>query len=188
MTDPLLLPFEGHVPQLDPGSFVAPGCTVLGRVHLHSGASVWYGSVLRGDNDDIVIGEDCNLQDGCILHTDAGRPLILGRRVSLGHGAIVHGAVVDDDVLIGMRAVVLNGVRIARHALVAAGAVVPPGTEVPSGTLFAGVPARPVRDLRDEEIAMIERTARNYRDKADRHRAALVAHEATRRTPPEEQR
>ena len=179
MTTPLLLPYEGHVPAIDPAAFVAHGCTLVGRVRLESGASVWYGSILRGDNDDIVIGPDTNVQDGCILHTDAGRVLRLGARVTVGHGAIVHGAEVADDALIGMRAVLLNGARVGRWALVAAGALVTPGTEVPAGTLVAGVPAKPIRDVTDAERQMIERTARSYREKSDKHRAALAAHGGT---------
>lgn len=176
MNDAIIVPFEGFVPRIDEGAFVAPGAVLIGRVHLRAGASVWYGCILRGDNDDIVIGENANLQDGCILHTDAGRPLMIGARVSVGHGAIVHGATIDDDALIGMRATLLNGVRVGRHALVAAGALVPPGTEVAVGSMVAGVPARRLRDVREEEIAMIERTAVSYQDKARRHRAALDAH------------
>lgn len=178
MSDPLLVPFEGSTPELGADTFVAPGCVLIGRVRLHEGASVWYGSVLRGDNDAIVLGSDVNVQDGCILHTDAGRPLLLGDRTSLGHGAIVHGAEVDADVLIGMRAVVLNGASIGRHALVAAGALVRPGQEVPARTMVAGVPARIVREVTDEDIAMIEGTSASYREKARRHRSALQAHAA----------
>lgn len=179
MNPPLILPYEGHAPDLDPGAFIAPGCTVIGRVRMAAGASLWYGSVVRGDNDDILIEEDVNIQDGSILHTDAGRVLRLGRRVTVGHAAIVHGAEVDDDALIGMRAVLLNGVKVGSYALVAAGALVTPGTEVPPGTLVAGVPAKPIRDVTDAERAMIDRTARSYRDKAVRHRAALDTHGGT---------
>ena len=180
MNAPLIVPFEGHEPGIDPLAFVAPGCTVIGRVRMAAGSSLWYGSVVRGDNDDILIGEDTNIQDASILHTDAGRVLRLGRRVTVGHAAIVHGAEVGDDVLIGMRAVLLNGVKVESYAIVAAGAVVTPGTNVPAGTLMAGVPAKPIRDITDAERAMIDRTARSYKDKAARHRAALDAHGGTR--------
>lgn len=182
MNDPLLLPYDGHTPRLAPDAFVAPGCTLIGRVSIGAGASVWYGSVLRGDNDDLILGEGVDVQDGCILHTDAGRPLRLGDRTSLGHGAVVHGAEVDADVLIGMRAVVLNGARIGRHSLIAAGALVRPDQEVPPGTLVAGVPARVVRQVTEDDVAMIERTASNYREKAILHRAALDDHAASART------
>jgi carbonic anhydrase/acetyltransferase-like protein (isoleucine patch superfamily) len=176
MNPPLVFPYDGQHPQLDPTAFVAPGCTVLGRVRLAEGASVWYGSVLRGDNDDLDLGAGVNVQDGCILHTDAGRPLTIGAESSLGHGAVVHGCEVADHALIGMRAVVLNGCRVGRYAIVAAGAVLRPGFDVPERTLVAGVPAKVVRDVTDEECAMIDRTAASYRRKAQLHRQALDAH------------
>lgn len=179
MTKSLFLEYAGHAPDVAPSAFVAPGCTLIGRVRLAAGASVWYGSILRGDNDDIFVGEDCNIQDGSILHTDAGRPLVLGKRVTVGHAAIVHGATVADDVLIGMRAVLLNGVEVESHALVAAGALVTPGTKVAAGMMYAGVPAKPIREVTDAELAMIARTAESYRDKADKHRSALQAHGGT---------
>jgi len=178
MNPPLVFAYDGHHPQLDPTAFVAPGSTVVGRVRLAEGASVWYASVLRGDNDDVDLGAGVNVQDGCILHTDAGRPLAIGAESSLGHGAVVHGCLIADHALIGMRAVVLNGCSVGRYALVAAGAVLRPGFEVPERTLVAGVPAKVVRDVTDEERAMIDRTAASYRRKAQLHRQALEAHTA----------
>lgn len=175
MNPPLVVPYDGHHPQLDPTAFVAPGSTVLGRVRLAEGASVWYGCVLRGDNDELDLGAGVNVQDGCILHTDAGRPLAIGAETSLGHGAVVHGCTIADHALIGMRAVVLNGCSVGRYALVAAGAVLRPGFAVPEGVLVAGVPAKVVRDVTDEERAMIDRTAVSYRRKAQLHRQALDA-------------
>ena len=176
MNPPLVFSYDGHHPQLDPTAFVAPGSTLLGRVRLAEGASVWYGSVLRGDNDDLDLGAGVNVQDGCILHTDAGRPQRIGAESSLGHGAVVHGCTVADHALIGMRAVVLTGCSVGRYALVAAGAVLRPGFDVPERTLVAGVPAKVVRDVTDEECAMIDRTAASYRRKAQLHRQALAAH------------
>ncbi|MGH3666328.1 MAG: gamma carbonic anhydrase family protein [Egibacteraceae bacterium] len=175
MTDSLITGFEGHAPALADDVFAAPGAVVLGRVRAGKGSSIWFTSVLRADNDDIVLGADCNVQDGCVLHADAGFPVVLGDRVSLGHGTIVHGARVDDDVLIGMRAVVLNGAHVGSWSLIAAGAVVAPGTEIPPGSLVAGVPGKVVRPTSEAERATIARTPRSYRDKAQRHRAALPA-------------
>ncbi len=175
MNPPLVFEYDGHAPDIAPDAFVAPGCTVHGRVRLARGSSVWYGSVLRGDNDLIDVGEECNIQDGSILHTDVGRPVTLGARVTVGHGAIVHGATVAADALIGMRAVLLNGSRVGRYSIVAAGAVVTPGTEIPDGVLAAGVPARVLRDVTDEERAMIDRTAKSYASKAAKHADALAA-------------
>ncbi|MFO7545752.1 MAG: gamma carbonic anhydrase family protein [Trueperaceae bacterium] len=180
MTEALVFPYEGHGPDLDPSAFVAPGATVLGRVRLGEGASVWYGSVLRGDNEWIDVGPGVNVQDGCVLHTDPGRPVRIGAESSLGHGAVVHGCEVADHALVGIRAVVLNGCRVGRYAIVAAGAVVRPGFEVPDGTLVAGVPAKVVREVRDDERAMIDRIAASYRRKAGVHRQALAEHRSAR--------
>lgn len=176
MNEPLIVAYDGVTPALGEGAFVAPGATLIGRVRMAEGASVWYGCVVRGDNDEIVLEAGVNVQDGSVLHTDPGRPLRLGAETTVGHGAVVHGCEVADHALIGMRAVVLNGCRVGRYAIVAAGAVLPPGTRVPDRTLVAGVPARPVRDVTDEECAMIDRTAASYRHKARLHREALDAH------------
>lgn len=178
-TPPLIAALDDAVPELAEDTFVAPGAVLVGHVVLGHGSSVWYGSVLRGDDDRIVLGERCNVQDACVLHADHGFPAVLGDRVSLGHGAIVHGATIDDDVLIGMRAVVLNGARVGSQSLVAAGAVVRPGFEVPPGSLVAGVPARVVRPTTEEERATIARTPESYYRKAARHRAALAQVAAT---------
>lgn len=173
MQQPLITALDGREPDVAADTFIAPGTVLIGRVVVGAGSSVWYGSVLRGDDDDIVLGEDCNVQDACVLHADEGFPAVLGNRVSLGHGATVHGARIDDDVLIGMRAVVLNGAHVGSQCLVAAGAVVTPRMQVPPGSLVAGVPATVVRETREAERAMIARTPQSYRRKAARHRAAL---------------
>jgi carbonic anhydrase/acetyltransferase-like protein (isoleucine patch superfamily) len=167
---PLVLPVAGVHPEVVGAVFLAPGAVLLGAVTLGEGTSVWYGCVLRADTSTITVGRDVNIQDGCILHADAGFPALLGDRVSLGHGAIVHGATVEDDVLIGMRATVLNGARIGSGSLVAAGAVVRPGTEVPPGSLVSGVPAVVRREVTDAERAMIAATTQTYLRLAATHR------------------
>ncbi|QBI21872.1 gamma carbonic anhydrase family protein [Egibacter rhizosphaerae] len=133
------------------------------------GSSLWYACVARGDDERIVLGEDVNVQDGSILHADPGEPTLLGDRVSLGHGAIVHGAIVEDDCLIGMRATVLNGARIGRGSVVAAGAVVTPGAEIPPNSLVAGVPGKVRREAGESEHQMIAHTTSEYQRKSREH-------------------
>jgi len=143
-------------------AFIAPGAVVVGQVTIHDEASVWFNVVARGDLEAIVIGPQTNVQDGCILHADPGQPCLLGSRVSLGHGAIVHGAVVEDEVLIGIRATVLNGARIGRGSLVAAGALVPPGMIVPPDSLVMGLPAKIMRPTNADDQQRVQRTWQHY--------------------------
>lgn len=159
-----------RVPEIDPDAWVAPGAVVVGSVRLGRAASVWYGSVLRADEDEIVVGAECNIQDLCCLHVDPGQPVILEDRVSLGHRAMVHGAHVGAGSLIGIGAIVLGGARIGAGTLVAAGAVVPPGREIPAGVLVAGVPGRVVRELTDADRAVFSGTAAGYARRAQVHR------------------
>lgn len=172
INQPIVTAIGGHTPDLSAAAFVAPGAAVLGRVRVGRGSSIWYACVLRGDEEEIVIGEDCNIQDGSILHADPGEPTILGDRVSLGHGAIVHSARLESDVLVGMRAVVLNNARVGSGTLIAAGAVVRPGAEIPPGSFVAGVPAK-VRPLPNDSLAeMIAATTRAYSHLSEVHRDA----------------
>ncbi|MDC2960674.1 gamma carbonic anhydrase family protein [Streptomyces sp. NPDC085900] len=141
----------GREPKIDGEAFVAPTASVIGDVTLEAGASVWYGAVLRGDVERISVGAQANIQDNCTLHADPGFPVSIGQRVSVGHNAVVHGATVGDDCLVGMGATVLNGAVIGEGSLVAAQALVPQGMQVPPGSLVAGVPAKVKRQLTDEE-------------------------------------
>jgi carbonic anhydrase/acetyltransferase-like protein (isoleucine patch superfamily) len=163
------------VPSVHPEAWVAPGAVVVGRVTLGRAVNVWYGAVLRADDDEIVIGPECNIQDLCCLHVDAGEPILLEERVSVGHHATVHGARVGSGALIGIGAIVLGGAQIGPGALVAAGSVVRPGTVVPAGVLFAGVPGRVVRELTDEDRQMFADSAANYVARAARHHGAVWA-------------
>jgi len=162
-------------PVIHPEAWVAPGAVVVGRVTLGRAASVWYGCVLRADDDEIVVGAGCNIQDLSCLHVDAGEPAVLEDRVSLGHRAMVHGAHIEAGALIGIGAVVLGRARIGAGTLVAAGTVVLPGTTVPAGVLMAGVPGRIVRELSDTDRESFAETAAHYVERSARHRAATWA-------------
>jgi len=148
--------------RIDPTAFVAPGAALVGEVTVGRDASIWFQATLRGDMEPITLGVESNVQDACVVHVDRDRPTVIGDRVTLGHGAIVHASVIEDDVLIAMKAVILSGCHIGRNCLVGAGAVVPEGTVVPDGSLVLGVPGRVVRALRDDEIERIHRNARAY--------------------------
>ena len=155
---------------VDPSAFVHPLAVVLGEVTIGPRVSIWPTAVVRADSDAIEIGAESNVQDGAVLHTDPGLPMHIGARVAIGHRAIVHGATVEDEVLIGMGAILLNGCRIGRGSLVAAGAVVREGVQVPPDSLVVGVPGRVVRETTSEERARIARTVDAYLLLQARHR------------------
>ena len=157
--------------KIDPTAFVHPLAVVLGDVTLGKRASVWPTAVLRGDSDVIVIGDDTNVQDGTIIHCDEGVPTHIGNRVGIGHRAIVHGATIDDDVLIAMGAVLLNGVRVGSGSIIGAGAVLPEGKRIPENSLVIGVPGRIVRQTTQEERERIKRTVDAYLELSQQHRS-----------------
>jgi len=157
-------------PDVSAAAFVAPGAVLIGRVTIGAEASVWYGAVLRADRDTICIGERSNVQDGCVLHADPGVPLSVGSDVTIGHNATLHGCTVEELVLIGMGAIILNGARVGRHSIIAAGTVLAEGQQVPQGVLVAGVPGKVRRDLSEAERAAIERNAATYVDLSRQHR------------------
>ena len=154
----------GKQPQLPPADeyWIAPNAIVLGDVILKKNASVWFGAVVRGDNDPITLGEGTNVQDGAVLHTDAGVPLTLGAKVTVGHQAMLHGCTVGEGSLIGIKALVMNRARIGARSIVGAGAMVTEGKEFPDGVLLLGAPARIARELTPEEMAALEMSAEHY--------------------------
>jgi carbonic anhydrase/acetyltransferase-like protein (isoleucine patch superfamily) len=168
----MIVTFDGHTPTVDATAFVASNATLIGQVSIAADASVFYGSVLRGDTDSITIGAGSNVQDNVSMHTDVGIQLVVGSGVSIGHGAVVHGCVIEDDCLIGMGATVLNRAVIGTGSLVAAGAVVLEGTVIPPGSLVAGVPAKVRRELSDEERAGVKLNATHYVEIASAYRDA----------------
>ena len=170
MSDPLVLPFDGIGPSIDSAAWLAPTATVIGNATIAARASVFYGAVVRADMDRVAVGAGSNLQDNVVVHTDYGFPTWIGTGVSVGHAAVVHGCVVEDDCLIGMHATVLNGARIGAGSLVAAGTVVLEGTIIPPRSLVAGVPGKVRRPLTDAEFHRVVENARIYQDLSARHR------------------
>ena len=146
--------------------YVAPSAVVVGDVAIGKGSSVWYGAVLRGDLDRIVVGEDCSIQDNCVVHTDKGNPAVLGNRITVGHAAVVHGCTIGDDTLIGMNATVASRAKIGKGSIVAAAAVVTEGAEFPLNSIVAGVPARKIGDAQDHHRLRIELSWRIYSELA----------------------
>ncbi|HXE58104.1 MAG TPA: gamma carbonic anhydrase family protein [Gemmatimonadales bacterium] len=159
------------MPTIHPSAFIACNAAIMGDVTLEEESSVWYHAVLRGDMAPITIGAQSNIQDGTIVHVDAGFPCVVGRRVGVGHRVILHGCTVEDDCLIGMGSVLLNGVRIGTGSVVAAGAVLPEGMEVPPGSLVMGVPGRIVRRVDAALVERIRGTWAHYVEQAKAHRA-----------------
>ncbi|MBM1182525.1 MULTISPECIES: gamma carbonic anhydrase family protein [Pseudomonas] len=145
-----------------PDSWIAPTATLIGRVRLEEGASVWFNAVLRGDNELILIGKDSNVQDGAVMHTDMGYPLTLGTGVTIGHNAMLHGCTVGDYSLIGINAVILNGAKIGKHCIIGANSLIGEGKVIPDGSLVMGSPGKVVRDLTDEQKALLQASAAHY--------------------------
>ena len=162
-----------HRPQLGEGAWAAPSADLIGDVRLGARASVWFGAVLRGDNTPLILGEETNFQDGAVGHSDAGFPLTIGARVTVGHQAILHGCTVADDCLIGMGARILNGAVIEAECIVGAGALVTEGKRFERGSLIVGAPARVVRQVTDEERRLLRESAKHYAEKAARYAAEL---------------
>ena len=165
----------GVKPTLAEGAWAAPSADLIGDVRLGERASAWFGAIIRADNTPILIGEDSNIQDGAVGHSDPGAPLTIGARVTIGHQAIVHGCSIADDCLIGMGARILNGATLGPECLVGAGALITEGKAFDGGCLIVGVPARVVRQLTAEERAAIRLSAAHYAEKAARYASGLQA-------------
>jgi carbonic anhydrase/acetyltransferase-like protein (isoleucine patch superfamily) len=165
---------DEHAPNLAPDAYVVDNATVIGRVTLGAGASVWFGAVLRGDGDDIIVGAGSNVQDGAVLHVDPGFPLKIGERVSVGHQAMLHGCTIGAGSLIAIKAVVLNGAVIGEQSLVGAGAVVTEGKTFPPRSLLLGAPARVARELTEKDLQLLQGAADSYVRRAVRYRDSLM--------------
>ena len=160
-------------PKIDPDSWIAPNATVIGEVEIAKGASIWWSCTLRGDTDLLSVGENSNIQDNSVLHTDAGIELVIGENVTVGHQCMLHGCSIGDGSLIGIGAIVLNRARIGRHCVVGAGALVTEGKEFPDYAMILGSPAKVVKTLTPEEAERFQHGAAHYVDNARRHRDGL---------------
>jgi carbonic anhydrase/acetyltransferase-like protein (isoleucine patch superfamily) len=163
----------GKQPVIDTAAWIAPNATVIGDVRLAANASIWWNAVLRGDNDPIVIGENSNIQDGSVLHTDEGVPLTLGRDITVGHLVMLHGCTIGDGSLIGIKSVILNRAVIGRNCLIGANTLIPEGKVIPDRSLVMGSPGKIVRTLTDEDVEKLLYSARHYVENARRYAAQL---------------
>ena len=164
---------DGMTPQIDDSAWVADSAQVIGQVKLGKDASIWFGTVLRGDSDLITVGEGSNIQDASVLHADAGVPLTVGCNVTVGHQVMLHGCTIGDESLIGIGAVVLNGAKIGKNCLVGAGSLVTEGKEFSDGSMILGSPAKVVKQLSAEQIEGLRRSARHYVENAQRFKSGL---------------
>ncbi|MBL8202553.1 MAG: gamma carbonic anhydrase family protein [Chromatiales bacterium] len=164
---------DGLTPTLGRDVYVAPGATVVGDVHLGDEVSIWFGAVLRGDVERLTIGRRSNVQDNSVLHSDPGSPLIVGERVTVGHGCILHGCRIDDGALIGMGSTILNDAHIGRNCLVGANALVTEGKQFPDGMLIVGAPARAIRSLTPEELARMADSPGRYVERGKAYQKGL---------------
>lgn len=158
----MLLNYKDKKPQLHESCYIASTAAIIGEVTVKKGASIWFHTVIRGDKDEIVIGEDSNIQDNCTLHTDPGHQLIIGKNVTVGHNAIIHGAKIEDEVLIGMGAIILNGAIIKKHCIIAAGALVKEGAVIAENSLVVGCPGKVIKEVNAKAIEEIQENAKHY--------------------------
>jgi carbonic anhydrase/acetyltransferase-like protein (isoleucine patch superfamily) len=151
-----------QAPDIDPSAYIADSANIIGKVKIEANASIWFDVTIRGDNELIKISENSNVQESCVLHTDPGYPLTVGKNVTIGHQAMLHGCTIGEGALIGIQAVILNGAKIGKNCLVGAGALVTEGKEFPDNSLIVGAPAKAIRTLTDEDITRIKKNTDNY--------------------------
>lgn len=167
----MLIEFNGKKPDIEKAAFVADTAVLIGDVRLEEGASVWYGAVLRGDDDTITVGKHSNVQDNTVVHVDPGMPVTIGEYVTIGHQCIIHGCTIGDDCLIGMGSIVMNEARIGKHCLVGAGALVTERKEFPDGSLIIGSPAKVKSEVTEDDRKLIRESAMHYVTEAQKYSA-----------------
>jgi carbonic anhydrase/acetyltransferase-like protein (isoleucine patch superfamily) len=171
----MIYALDENRPRIHADTWIAPDANLIGKVVIEAGASVWFGATLRGDNEEILLGEGTNVQENCVLHTDMGYPLVIGANCTIGHKAMLHGCTIGDGSLIGMGATLLNGCKIGRGCLIGAGALVTEGKKIPDGSLVMGAPGKIVRTLDDEARARLLKSAEGYQANMRRFRAGLLS-------------
>jgi carbonic anhydrase/acetyltransferase-like protein (isoleucine patch superfamily) len=165
-----LYSFGGYAPQLDDDTWVAPDANLIGQVVMEAGSSIWFGSTIRADHEEIRVGAGSNVQENCVMHIDRGFPLTIGRNCTIGHKVMLHGCTIGDNSLIGMGATVLNGARIGKNCLIGAGALITENKVIPDGSLVMGVPGKVVRQLDEQAIKSLELSALHYQENMRRFR------------------
>lgn len=170
-----LYALDGIAPQIAEDTWIAPDANLIGRIVVEEAASVWFCATLRGDNETITVGAGSNIQENCVLHTDMGYPLTIGKGCTIGHKVMLHGCIIGDNSLIGMGATILNGAKIGKNCLIGAGALITEGKEIPDGSLVMGVPGKVVRDLDDAAIEGLRKSALGYQANMRRFRDGLKA-------------
>ena len=168
-----ILPFKGVMPTIEENVFIAPGAMIIGDVTIREGASIWYNAVLRADTAPIVIGRRTNIQDNCTLHVDSDAPLTIGDECTIGHGAVVHGATMGNQVFVGMKAVVLSHARISSRTIIGACALVGEHKDIPEGVLMLGIPAKYARELTEVELENIASRAEGYYERSLEHKKSI---------------
>ena len=162
--------YDGVEPNIDETAFIAESVDIVGKVTIEKNANIWYGTVLRADDNYISVGENTNIQDGSVVHISEGHPTIIGKNVTIGHKSIIHGCEIGDNTLIGMGSIVLDGAKVGEFTLLGAGSLVPPGKEIPSGVLAMGSPAKVIRELSEEEKENLTKSAIKYVKLANNHK------------------
>lgn len=160
----MILSFSGTKPKINEECYISESVDIIGDVIVEKNANIWFGTRVRADINKIVIGENTNIQENSVIHVDSNSPTIIGRNVTIGHGAIIHGCKIEDNVLVGMGSIILNNAKIGKNTIIGAGTLVTQGKTFPEGVLLLGNPAKAVRDLTEDEIASIQRSADNYVD------------------------
>lgn len=162
--------YQGIKPNIDKTVFIAESADIIGKVNIEKNVNIWYNTVIRADDQSITIGENTNIQDGCVVHVGNDIPTVIGKNVTIGHKALIHGCTIGNNTLIGMGSIVLDGAKVGEYTLLGAGSLVPPGKEIPSGVLAMGSPAKVIRELSDIEKENLVKSALKYIETANNHR------------------